>query len=82
MSGYEKGILLVVYTGVNRGQNMVSCFGQQFLFYSKIIVYTISRIVPKSMHREQLKTRFPIPRKYAILACEVIQLPHNQCVGK
>ena len=45
----RKGVLLVVYTNVRRGQNMVSRFCKQFLFYFRIIVYTISRIVPESV---------------------------------
>ena len=45
----RKGVLLVVYTNVSRGQNMVSHFCKRFLFYFRIIVYTISRIVPESV---------------------------------
>ena len=45
----RKGVLLVVYTNVSGGQNMVSRFCKRFLFYSRIIVYTISRIVPESV---------------------------------
>ena len=46
----RKGVLLVVYTNVSRGQNnMVSRFCKRFLFYFRIIVYTISRIVPESV---------------------------------
>ena len=45
----RKGVLLVVYTNVSGGQNMVSRFSKQFLFYYRIIVYTISRIVPESV---------------------------------
>ena len=45
----RKGVLVVVYTNVNRGQNMVSRFCKRFLFYFRIIVYTISRIVPESV---------------------------------
>ena len=45
----RKGVLLVVYTNVRRGQNMVSRFCKRFLFYFRIIVYTISRIVPESI---------------------------------
>ena len=45
----RKGVLLAVYTNVNRGQNMVLCFCKRFLFYFRIIVYTISRIVPESI---------------------------------
>ena len=45
----RKGVLLVVYTNVSRGQNMVSRFCERFLFHFRIIVYTISRIVPESV---------------------------------
>ena len=45
----RKVVLLVVYTGESRGQNMVLCFCKQFLFYFRIIVYIISKIVPKSV---------------------------------
>ena len=44
----RKGVLLVVYTSVGRGQNMVLRFCKRSLFYSGIIVYTISRMVPES----------------------------------
>ena len=45
----RKGVLLVVYTNVSRGRNMVLRFCKRFLFYFRIIVYTISRIVPDSV---------------------------------
>ena len=45
----RKGVLIVVYTNVSRGQNIVSQFWKQFLFYFRIIVYTISRNVPESV---------------------------------
>ena len=44
----RKGVLLVMYTSVSRGQNLVLRFCKRFLFYSGIMVYTISRIVPES----------------------------------
>ena len=44
VSGYEKRGTSC-YAG--RGQNMVLHFCKRFLFYSGIIVYTISRIVPE-----------------------------------
>ena len=43
----RKGVLLVVYTNVGRGQNIVSRFCKRFLFHFRIIVYTISGIVPE-----------------------------------
>ena len=41
----RKGVLLVVYTNVSRGQNTVLHFCKQFLFYFRIIDYTVSVVM-------------------------------------
>ena len=57
----SKGVLLVVYTSVSRSQNMVLHFCKRFLFYSGIIVYTISRIVPQSAVIFEIYSIFYLP---------------------